>query len=499
MMAVPASWAPELTTPSRPTAAVVRVVKNSAYEAGANTSRTRTWRAPTTTPNAGVLGNLLTLRDRSRAAVRNDGFAKGIIDTLVCNLIGDGIKPLSQAEDKAFRKALHAKWNQWECQSDPNGLSGFYGQQTLIARSWLEGGEVFIRLRPRLATDGLSVPLQLQVFEPELCPHTYNAILPSGNLVKAGIEFNKIGQRVAYWFYRQRPGDPDYFDMTTLARVPADEIIHLFEELRPGQLRGIPHLTPALVQLVQISKISDAMLLRHETQNLFGGFITRPAGLEGDDINPITGQSMQDGESSDVSLEPGGMRVLDPGEEITFSNPPGATPGYADFMQMNLRAACASTQVPYELVTGDMRALSDRVMRVLLNEFRRQIQAKQHQLFAHRLCGPVFRTWLDRAYMVDALPFGSTYFTDPSPWNAVKWMPPKWAYIHPVQDVQAQKEAILVGLESRQSVVAQNGEDAEAIDAEQAADNERADGLGLTYTSDARQQKTTPASTGAAA
>lgn len=337
MRAQQTAWAPELDAPSRAQRSRP-VARNSAYEAGAHTSRTRTWRAPTMTPNAGVLGNLLTLRDRSRAAVRNDGNAKGIIDTLVSNLIGDGIKPLSQSPDKAFRKAFHALWNRWECQSDPNGLSGFYGQQTLMARGWLEGGEIFVRLRKRFKDDQdtrgrrLVVPLQVQVFEPELCPHTYNATLPNGNTVKAGIEFNKIGQRVAYWFYRQRPGDPDSFDVTTLVRVPANEIIHIFEELRPGQVRGIPHLTVTLIRLVQVEKISDAMLLRHETQNLFGGFITRPIGAEGNDINPVTGLPMGDGETADVSLEPGGMRVLDPGEQVTFANPPGATPGYADFM-----------------------------------------------------------------------------------------------------------------------------------------------------------------------
>jgi len=482
-----------LDTPTPSSAAMVPAVKNAVYEAAAQTRRTRTWRAPTSTPNAGVLGNLLTLRDRSRAAVRNDGVAKAIIDTLVSNLVGDGIKPLSQAIDKDFRKALHQKWNRWESQSDPNGLSGFYGQQTLMARGWLEGGEIFIRLRKRFPNDvdsrgrQLVVPLQLQVFEPELCPHTYNASLTNGNLVKAGIEFNKLGQRVAYWFFRSRPGNPDDIETHSMTRVLASEIIHLFEELRPGQLRGIPHLTAALVRLYELDKFDDATLLRQQVQNLFSGFITRPNGAGDDDINPLTGQRMDEGESSDVSLEPGGMRALDPGEEITFASPPGSGNGYAEFMQAQLRGACASAQVPYELVTGDMRTLNDRVMRVILNEFRRAIQAKQHQIIAHRACGPVYQAWLDQAYMVDALPFNtSTYFDDSTPWSDVKWMPPKWAYIHPVQDVTAAKDAIKAGFTSRQSVVAENGEDSEAIDNENAADNERAAGLGLDYESGTR-------------
>src|SRR5690606_24271616 len=76
------------------------------YEGGAHTRRTLGWNAPTTTPNSGILGSLTTLRDRSRAAVRNDGFAKNAIDELVSSIIGTGIEPLSQAEDPDFRKGL---------------------------------------------------------------------------------------------------------------------------------------------------------------------------------------------------------------------------------------------------------------------------------------------------------------------------------------------------------------------------------------------------------
>ena len=52
----------------------------SVYEAGAQTRRTVGWKAPTTSPNNSLLYSLATLRDRSRQAIRNDGWAKGAID-----------------------------------------------------------------------------------------------------------------------------------------------------------------------------------------------------------------------------------------------------------------------------------------------------------------------------------------------------------------------------------------------------------------------------------
>ena len=202
------------------------ILASSVYEAGSSgTRRTVGWRAPTSSPNAAILYNLTTLRDRSRAASRNDGYAKGAIDKLVTNIIGTGIKPLSKAEDPEFRKAIHALWLRWTDESDADGLLDWCGQQAQAVRGWLEGGEVFIRLRPRMPKDELSVPLQVQVIEPELCPHTHTTAAPNGNRIRAGIEFNGIGRRVAYWFHPSRPVGLNDWDNSELRRVPADTIV----------------------------------------------------------------------------------------------------------------------------------------------------------------------------------------------------------------------------------------------------------------------------------
>ena len=50
--------------------------QNAVYESGSTgTRRSLGWNAPTTSPNRAVLDNLITLRDRSRDAARNDGLS----------------------------------------------------------------------------------------------------------------------------------------------------------------------------------------------------------------------------------------------------------------------------------------------------------------------------------------------------------------------------------------------------------------------------------------
>jgi capsid protein len=67
----------------------------------------------------------------------------------------------------------------------------------------------------------------LQLVEPEFCPASTNQVLPNGRNIRAGIEFNGIGKRTAYWMYRSHPGKrfPNA-DIAKLVPVPAASVIH---------------------------------------------------------------------------------------------------------------------------------------------------------------------------------------------------------------------------------------------------------------------------------
>jgi len=472
-------------------AVVVLRVRAAIYESAAQTRRTLGWRAPTTSPNFAV-ELLTTLRDRSRDAVRKDGYAKGVIDKLVYNSVGTGLVPMPLSVNKQFKKLALKFWKEWTDYSDADGTLEWYGQQSEAVRCWLEAGEVFLRLRSRRPEDGIRVPLQVQVLEPEMCPHTYNGTAPNGGRIRAGIEFDAIGRRVAYYFFASRPGDLNDWNQGDLRRVPAESVLHVYKPVRAGQVRGIPHLTQALVKLRELDKFDDATVLRQQLTAMFVAFLKKAASTDAA-IVPILGrptESAQGDTRPALRLQPGIFQELAPGEEIQFSNPPDVMAGYQDFIKQQLRGVSAATGVPYEILTGDMSGLNDRTMRVVLHEFRRQIMAEQHQTLAFQLCRPVWRAWMDRAVLLTDVFAGvvtpAEYLADPEPWQAVKWMPQGWPYMHPVQDRQAAKDAVRSGFMSRTDVVAEQGEDAEAVDLQQAADNERADELGLVYDSDPR-------------
>jgi len=465
----------------------VRLQVVNSYEGAGQGRRSQGWDAPDAALNAVAIPALPTLRKRSKAAVRNNPWAASGISKRVSSLIGTGITPRAQIKDAPIRSALSQLWSDWVDESDADNLTDFYGQQNVIARMVEESGECFVRLRYRRADDGLAVPLQLQILAPEFVPLDRNFVTRRGNVVRAGIEFDQVGRRVAYWMWKSHPGDPRAAGATynALHRIPASEVLHIFEPLEGGQLRGIPRLAPVLLRLKSLDNYDDAVLFRQEVANLFAGFITKPRPEGQTATDPLTGkpfESDSDGVPM-VAMEPGTMQELMDGEEVVFSDPPDAGNTYVDFMRQQLLAAAAGIELPYELLTGDMADISDRVLRVLLNEFRRRIEQLQFGVYVYQLCRPVRAAWLDAAWLSGAIDLPD-YQVKRRDYLRTRWVPQGWAYMHPVQDVQGKLLEIKGGLASRSEHALRSGYDAEVIDQENADDNARAAELGLDYTTD---------------
>ena len=70
---------------------------------------------------------------------------------------------------------------------------------------------------------------------------------------------------------------------------------------------------------------------------------------------------------------------------------------------------------------------------------------------------------------------------------AAKWIPQGWQWVDPEKEFKALLVAMRSGLMSRSEAISAFGYDAKDVDAEIAADNRRADALGLVFDSDPRQ------------
>lgn len=464
------------------------------YDATSTKKRSKGWGAINGGPNVPAQ-NLPELRNRARDAVRNDGIADSAVDTIVTNVIGTGIKPHFSTSDDGLNRDLAEIFDLWCAEAHVSGQLDYYGLQALAVRSTVEAGENFGRLRLRAPSDGLSVPLQIQLLESEFCPAEKNEMNGKNDII-SGIEFAPFGLRTAYWFHDRHP-----YDLATVRqagtglprRIPADRVFHLMQVRRPGQVRGEPWLTRAIVKLNELHSYDDAELVRKKTGAMFAGFRRRPLpeSVTAEELAEIWGD---DAEAEDgvghVTLEPGTMQELDPGEDIEFSSPVDVGGNYEAFMRGQHRALARSAHVLYEQVTGDYSAVNDRTLRAAINEFRRSCRMWQHHLVVFQMCRPVINQWRTLARFTGVItpPRGMSELD----FARVRHVPQGWEYLHPVQDVEAKIKSVRAGFESRADVVTARGGDVQQVDAEQAADNARADGLGISHDSDGRRSASDP-------
>jgi lambda family phage portal protein len=334
--------------------------------------RLRGWQPPLENINSLVASGGPRLLARSRELVVTNGYAANACEAFASNLVGDGIKPSSLIEDPALREQVQRLWLAWTDEADADGLTDFYGLQAMVAREMFVAGECFVRLRPRRAEDGLLVPIQMQLLQSEMLPFEKTEAAANGNRIRCGIEFDAIGRRVAYHFRRRHPGDSTDQGMITseTVRVPATDVLHIYRPIDAGQIRGLPHVAPAMVRLFLLDQYDDAELDRKKTAAMFAGFITKTAPEE-----QLMGEiEATDDSGATVSLEPGTLQVLLPGEDVKFSSPADVGGGYEAFQYRTLLSVSASLGLPYHLVTGDVRQANYSSLRAELVEFRRRVE-----------------------------------------------------------------------------------------------------------------------------
>ncbi|HEY0218213.1 MAG TPA: phage portal protein, partial [Afipia sp.] len=257
---------------------------------------TQTWMVANGSADADSLPDLPTLRIRCRDLMRNAALAGGAVSNLVRDVVGTGLsvhpKPdweaLGMTEDGAIAWA-ESTYREFELYAsskdcDISRTLNFYEIQSLIFRSMLESGDVFVNL-PQLPVSGALYKTRLQVIEADriqspngdgvAVKYFANAAAATNNdpttsaPVWGGVECDANGAPVAYYILDEHPGALMFTDKPNAwkryaafgSRTNRRLILHLFDQERPDQKRGVPYLAPVIEQLKQLSRYTDAEIM----------------------------------------------------------------------------------------------------------------------------------------------------------------------------------------------------------------------------------------------
>lgn len=420
-----------------------------------------------TAPSREIRQALPVLVARSRHLAQNDGYSIGFLKSLRRNVVGPHGFTLQMrvktdrgdGPDKDANARLEGAHAEWAMACDVTGRLTWPDLQRLVITGVARDGEALVRKvrGARFNRHGFA----LQVLDPMLLDPNLNSMagaglagyrLPASNTIRQGVELDGYERPVAYHLRTSLPGDDVWrMDQRLYVRVPAEEILHLFMQDWPGQVRGYPWLSGAIRSLAMLDGYTEAELAAARLAANKMGFYRMANGTTVDDL-PADLQA--DGQLLEQS-EPGSFTMLPPGLEVQAFDPQHPTAAFSEFVKAVLRSAAAGSGTSYSAFANDAEGMNYSALRATELEDRDEFRTLQNWMVG-RFNQPVFVDWLRECLLSGAtgLPAGKFW-----KFNAPQFVGRGWTWVDPAKEVRAAREAIAEGLKSRTQIVAEQGGD----------------------------------------
>lgn len=452
--------------------------------AGAELSRlTASLASETQMINNTLRYQLRILRARSRQVAMNNPYGKRFANMVVDNVCGPvpfrlqaKVKFNSGKLDTATNGKIETAWRGWgrvgNCEI--TGRMSWNAVQRLLTRSLSVDGEILARKHRGL--DYGPYGYQLQILDADRLDDLKNERLPNGGAIHMGVEVDPYSRPVAYHILKRKPsswvagGYPRESE-----RVPADDIIHIFVPEFPEQVRGVPWIYAALLNLVHIGAFAEAAVIAARIGASQMGFIESPDG--GATLAASQGKDPKG--NPQIVNEPGSFTTLPPGYKVGA----GWDPKYPDaavgpFLKACLRGVAVGVNVAYHNLSGDMEGVNYSSARIAELDERDGWMTIQ-SFVAEHLHEPLHCDWQRMQALTGRLPLDVSRLER---YHDVYFQPRRWAWVDPMKEVGASIEAINARLKSRTRVIAEGGEDIEDVFDEIAEEEDLAEEKGVDLT-----------------
>lgn len=314
-------------------------------------------RAHALSANELIFRDLPTLVQRAREQGINNPYAKRFYTLLKTKVIGPrGPRHQNRAKladgkpDKITNALIEEGWKDWS----KVGVCDVTGRYSLIRflHLWMEtlarDGEVLVR---EVFGYENKFGYAIQIIEADRLDRKLNAELTNGNIVRMGVELNQWERPVAYYLLVQHPGDryqqvhgKDY------ERVPAEELIHTLDPMRPHQDRGFPWLHASMVDLHHVGEYRESEMIAAEfgAKNI-GFYEQNPEAIE--EPKNDEGELVEEIEAGTAQLLPWGVKWVE-----GLTNHPNAN--FGDFIRNSLRGVSSGAGISYPRLANDGAEMS---------------------------------------------------------------------------------------------------------------------------------------------
>jgi lambda family phage portal protein len=383
-----------------------------------------------------------TLRNRSRYEVANNSYARGITLTLANDVVGTGPRLQMLTDDSRANHFVEHEFFAW---ADTIGLAEKLRTMRLARVS---DGESFGLLTSNHRIDA-RVQLDLRLIEAD------QIASPTLSLDRAryidGIQFDAVGNPISYDVLRNHPGDDAFTIDEKFDTVPASAVLHYFRCDRPGQIRGIPDITPALPLFAQLRRFTLAVLAAAETAADFAGILytDAPANGEADAAEPFEPIEL---EKRMLLTMPGGWKMAQMRAEQ-----PSTT--YAEFKKEILNEIARCLNMPFNVAAGNSSGYNYASGRLDHQTYFKSIRIEQAQL-ARVVLDRILHAWLREAILIEGYLPNSLRTLDAS--FEHQWFWDGHEHVDPAKEANAQKIRLANHTTTLANEYARQGRDWEA-------------------------------------
>lgn len=422
-------------------------------------------------PHAGsattdIVRDLPMLRARSRDQMRNAPVAIGALNTSVSHVVGTGLSytpaidaqflGLTEEQAEAWGEDTKRRFEAWASSTDCElgRRMNFYGVQKLVFRSSLESGDVLV-VTPIVERPGAAAMLALQIIEADRVCNP-NGVQDTETLID-GVEIDpETTEARAVHIARRHPGEvgrKNEWDRVPMrgAKTGRRNVLHIFEPLRPGQVRGVPWISSILEPLKQLQRWTDAELNAAVVSSMFSVFVKMDPEAFDDLFDDKAKEAYVDHASNWSGEMQSGQAVnLLPGEDIVSPTPGRPNPEFDPFWTAMVRQIGMALDMPFEVLTMHFQSSYSAARAALLMAWK-AFRSRRDFLATH-LCQPVFELWLADEVAAGRIS-APGFFSSPlvrAAWCAASWTGDGPGSIDPTKEVAAAEKRIALGISTKE-------------------------------------------------
>lgn len=480
------------------------------YDAAISNNLNADFPVSITSANAEILTSISNTRSRGRTVERDNPYGAGIIRIYQNNVVGWDPFPLEMKVGK-WVKTPDGKGETFEPEIETNRKIEEFWQdlgkvENCTVRRDMSRLEVYLQAISAIVRDGGWLlrhhdAFPNNVYNYAVEPIEYDRLDQYYNRPKNGanneiqfsIEMDDWHGPIRYWILTRHPGDvyvswsgaPQYREP-----VPAKDITAIFDiRTRAGQYVGMSRLASVIQSMHRLEQFD----LAHVTAAIWASckpfFITQefPTALGEyvpDYIKKAIESGMDDGigegEGDKISnVEPGTGEVLPYGQKPVLVDPKFPIEAASEFKKDQLRKMATGSGVPYFILAQDWGAINFSSGRLGLDDFHDTCRVLSGHII-EGLVRPWFNRSLRAAILSGRLDLPFTRLEEFQ--RAANFAGRSYPYVQPLQDAQADKMLIDMGVTSRDAVIRERGgRGVEEVDAQIASDRRCDEAHGLDF------------------